>query len=107
MKHGPGALFICTIAVEAKMFSNFCCMLIFLYPAFSANHCLLYMNSFIPAIFSDINFVVYFQTLAVLNPLKQTDHSIMQDTDLAGPLVFCLAFGGSLMLVSLFMLASI
>ena len=41
-----------------------------------------------------------FQTLAVLNPLKQTDHSIMQDTDLAGPLVFCLAFGGSLMLVS-------
>ena len=40
------------------------------------------------------------QTLAVLNPLKQTDHTIMQDTDLAGPLVFCLAFGGSLMLVS-------
>ena len=38
--------------------------------------------------------------MAVLNPLKQTDHSIMQDTDLAGPLVFCLAFGGSLMLVS-------
>lgn len=38
------------------------------------------------------------KTLAVLNPLKQTDHSIMQDTDLAGPLVFCLAFGGSLML---------
>ena len=25
----------------------------------------------------------------------------MQDTDLAGPLVFCLAFGGSLMLVGL------
>lgn len=38
------------------------------------------------------------KTLAVLNPLKQTDHTIMQDTDLAGPLVFCLAFGGSLML---------
>lgn len=38
--------------------------------------------------------------MAVLNPLKQADHSIMQDTDLAGPLVFCLAFGGSLMLVS-------
>jgi hypothetical protein len=33
-----------------------------------------------------------FQTLAVLNPLKQADHTIMQDTDLAGPLVFCLAF---------------
>lgn len=37
--------------------------------------------------------------MAVLNPFKQTDHTIMQDTDLAGPLVFCLAFGGSLMLV--------
>lgn len=38
------------------------------------------------------------KTMAVLNPFKQTDHTIMQDTDLAGPLVFCLAFGGSLML---------
>ncbi|KAL3880673.1 hypothetical protein ACJMK2_032895 [Sinanodonta woodiana] len=38
------------------------------------------------------------KTMAVLNPLKQADHTIMQDTDLAGPLVFCLAFGGSLML---------
>ncbi|KAK7503913.1 hypothetical protein BaRGS_00005036 [Batillaria attramentaria] len=42
------------------------------------------------------------RTMAVLNPLKVTDHSIMQDTDLAGPLVFCLAFGGSLLLVSTF-----
>lgn len=38
------------------------------------------------------------KTMAVLNPLKQADHTIMQDTDLAGPFVFCLAFGGSLML---------
>ncbi|ESO90672.1 hypothetical protein LOTGIDRAFT_233682 [Lottia gigantea] len=38
------------------------------------------------------------KTLTVLNPMKSADHSIMQDTDLAGPLVFCLAFGGSLML---------
>ncbi|KAK7096707.1 protein YIPF5-like [Littorina saxatilis] len=38
------------------------------------------------------------KTLAVLNPLKPADHSIMQDTDLAGPLVFCLAFGASLLL---------
>ncbi|XP_071087386.1 protein YIPF5-like [Haliotis cracherodii] len=38
------------------------------------------------------------KTTAVLNPLKGTDHDIMQDTDLAGPLVFCLAFGGFLML---------
>ncbi|XP_041360073.1 protein YIPF5-like [Gigantopelta aegis] len=38
------------------------------------------------------------KTTAVLNPLKVTDHDIMQDTDLAGPLVFCLSFGVSLML---------
>ena len=38
------------------------------------------------------------KTMAVLNPLKSTDHSIMQDTDLAGPLVFGMAFGGSLLL---------
>ena len=39
------------------------------------------------------------QTLAVLNPLRQTDANILQDTDLAGPLAFALAFGGSLLLV--------
>ncbi|XP_022328200.1 protein YIPF5-like [Crassostrea virginica] len=38
------------------------------------------------------------KTLAVLNPFKAAEHDMMQDTDLAGPLVFCLAFGGSLML---------
>jgi len=38
------------------------------------------------------------KTLSVLNPLKHPDASIMQDTDLAGPLVFCLAFGGTLLL---------
>ena len=38
------------------------------------------------------------KTMAVLNPLKQTDHSIMQDTDLAGPLVFGMAFGATLLL---------
>jgi hypothetical protein len=40
------------------------------------------------------------QTLSVLNPLQQTESNIMDDTDLAGPLVFCLAFGGFLLLVS-------
>ena len=44
---------------------------------------------------------VCFQTLAVLNPLQPADATIMQDTDLAGPLVFCLGFGGALMLVIL------
>ena len=38
------------------------------------------------------------KTMAVLNPLLDADHNIMQDTDLAGPLVFCVAFGGALML---------
>lgn len=40
------------------------------------------------------------QTLAVLNPIKTPDDSIHSDTDLAGPLVFCLLFGASLLLVS-------
>jgi len=38
------------------------------------------------------------KTLGVLNPMKTPDVSVMQDTDLAGPLVFCLAFGASLLL---------
>lgn len=35
----------------------------------------------------------------MLNPLQHTEADIMDDTDLAGPLVFCLAFGGCLLLV--------
>ena len=54
--------------------------------------------------FDLIELICIFQTLAVLNPLKQTDHEIMQDTDLAGPLVFCLAFGGTLMLVCIYII---
>jgi len=37
-------------------------------------------------------------TKSVLNPLHQTDASVMDDSDLAGPLVFCVAFGGFLLL---------
>jgi hypothetical protein len=44
--------------------------------------------------------VVFLQTLAVLNPFRTTDASILQDSDLAGPLVFCLALGAFLLLVS-------
>lgn len=43
--------------------------------------------------------VFLFQTLSVLNPLRSTDQSILQDTDLAGPLVFILTFGALLLLV--------
>ncbi|KAI2800493.1 hypothetical protein RDWZM_009151 [Blomia tropicalis] len=46
-----------------------------------------------------INFEHIMQkTVAVLNPLKQTDANILQDADLAGPLVFGLAFGSLLLL---------
>ena len=33
------------------------------------------------------------KTYAVLNPFRKPDPTILQDSDLAGPLVFCLAFG--------------
>ncbi|EDO41708.1 predicted protein [Nematostella vectensis] len=46
-----------------------------------------------------INFEhIWQKTLSVLNPLQHTESNIMDDTDLAGPLVFCLAFGGFLLL---------
>jgi len=46
-----------------------------------------------------INFDQIIQkTLAVVNPLRSTDANILQDSDLAGPLVFCLAFGVFLLL---------
>lgn len=38
------------------------------------------------------------KTVAVLNPIKDPDAAILQESDLAGPLVFCLAFGGFLLL---------
>lgn len=46
-----------------------------------------------------INFEhIWQKTLSVLNPFKLTDSHIMDDTDLTGPLLFCLAFGGFLLL---------
>jgi len=38
------------------------------------------------------------KTLSVLNPLRTTDAVILQDTDLAGPVVFCVLFGFILLL---------
>jgi len=38
------------------------------------------------------------KTMAVLNPLKAPDMTVVQDADLAGPLVFCLGFGATLLL---------
>lgn len=40
------------------------------------------------------------KTLSVLNPFRTTEQIILQDTDLAGPLVFCLTLGSFLLLVS-------
>jgi hypothetical protein len=40
------------------------------------------------------------QTLAVLNPVARIDQHIMDDSDLAGPFLFCALFGTFLLLVS-------
>ncbi|XP_033104592.1 protein YIPF5-like [Anneissia japonica] len=41
---------------------------------------------------------IYSKTLTVLNPLRQTSAEAVNDSDLAGPLVFAFAFGGTLLL---------
>ncbi|KAM9677693.1 protein YIPF7 [Trichechus inunguis] len=41
---------------------------------------------------------IWQKTLTVLNPLKPADGSIMNETDLAGPILFCLALGASLLM---------
>ncbi|UJR26507.1 hypothetical protein I4U23_007834 [Adineta vaga] len=47
-----------------------------------------------------INFEhIFKKTKAVLNPFTTPDYSILDDVDLAGPLVFCLAFAFSLLLL--------
>jgi len=42
---------------------------------------------------------IYKKTKSVLNPFSKPDSSILDDVDLAGPLVFCLAFGFTLLLL--------
>lgn len=42
---------------------------------------------------------VLVQTLTVLNPLARIDQHIMDDSDLAGPILFFLAFGFFLLFV--------
>ncbi|XP_067914998.1 protein YIPF5-like [Heterodontus francisci] len=41
---------------------------------------------------------IWQKTLTVLNPMKPADGSIMNETDLTGPIVFCSAFGATLLL---------
>ena len=44
--------------------------------------------------------MIVIQTLAVLNPVARIDQHIMDDSDLAGPFLFCALFGTFLLLVS-------
>ncbi|XP_078004451.1 protein YIPF7 isoform X2 [Phascolarctos cinereus] len=41
---------------------------------------------------------IWQKTLTVLNPLKPADGSIMNETDLTGPMLFCIALGATLLL---------
>ncbi|XP_007955969.1 protein YIPF7 [Orycteropus afer afer] len=45
---------------------------------------------------------IWQKTLTVLNPLKPADGSIMNETDLAGPILFCLALGATLLMAGKF-----
>lgn len=40
------------------------------------------------------------KSMTVLNPLRGVDEHIMDDADLAGPLIFCFCFGTCLLFVS-------
>jgi hypothetical protein len=42
---------------------------------------------------------IYRKTVCVLNPFAKPHETIIHDTDLAGPLVFCVAYGFSLLLL--------
>jgi len=50
--------------------------------------------------------MVVIQTLAVLNPVARIEPHIMDDSDLAGPFLFCALFGTFLLLVSLLRVSS-
>uniref|UniRef100_A0A8C1BTU1 Zgc:123321 n=2 Tax=Cyprinus carpio TaxID=7962 RepID=A0A8C1BTU1_CYPCA len=41
---------------------------------------------------------IWQKTLTVLNPLKPADGSIMNETDLTGPVLFCIALGATLLM---------
>lgn len=43
---------------------------------------------------------IWQKTLTVLNPFKPANGSIMNETDLTGPVLFCIALGVTLMMVS-------
>jgi protein YIPF5/7 len=52
-----------------------------------------------------INFpLIYRKTMIVFNPLKSFDRQIMDNDDLAGPILFYMLFGLFLLLVSFFLI---
>ncbi|NXU50180.1 YIPF7 protein, partial [Turnix velox] len=72
-------------------------------PTYSPNTHLGYVDGFDeePPLLEElgINFEhIWQKTLTVLNPMKPADGSIMIETDLTGPMVFCLALGATLLL---------
>ncbi|XP_014817791.1 PREDICTED: protein YIPF7 [Calidris pugnax] len=74
-----------------------------LQPTYSPNTHLGYVDGFDeePPLLEElgINFEhIWQKTLTVLNPMKPADGSIMNETDLTGPMVFCLALGATLLL---------
>ena len=66
------------------------------YPSIDYVLCIYQTSSY----FLFIHLYNYLKTLSVLNPLQQADANTLRNTDLAGPLIFCLLFGGILLLVS-------
>jgi hypothetical protein len=61
----------------------------------------LFCRSFLRVIELGINFShIQAKSLTVLNPLRRIDEHIMDDADLAGPLLFCFCFATFLLLVS-------
>lgn len=63
------------------------------------HHCLKVINLFIKIELGfDFRFI-YKKILASLNPLRSLDNDIIQDADLAGPIIFCFGLGLLLLLV--------
>lgn len=76
-------------------------IIFFLTPSTIRGYLLCLCLSYLLSLELGINFDhIWQKTLTVLHPMKVADGSIMNETDLAGPMVFCLAFGATLLLVN-------
>ena len=60
-----------------------------------------------PDIELGINFShIRIKSMTVLNPLQKIDEHIMDDADMAGPIIFCFSFATFLLLVCRYILYS-